>query len=183
MSNGKAKTFKTRIGTIVHTSVTPCYSGARDIGGSVVTRDGRIVLSVGASDCWEGTVFKIAVSDDLGKSFRVTYETAEVYDGTYHTEGMLYDETNDILMAVYGETKGFRLFNKRNDENSGSAPFSPERFVHSKLMMARSVDNGETWKTFTLYDYKANGQELTFCAGICGCGVAQGDEGRATGGN
>ena len=176
MSSEETNTFKTRIGTLVHASVTPCYSGQRDIGGSVVTKDGRIALSAGPSDCWEEAVFKIAVSDDRGETFRVTYETPAIHDVTYHTTGMLYDERNDILMAVYGETKGYRLFNKRNDYQSGVAPFSPDRFGHSKLMMARSVDGGESWETFTLYDYKENGEEHIVCAGICGCGVAGGDD-------
>ena len=59
--------FKTRIGTIVFAGHTECYSGQRDIGGSVVTRSGRIVLSVSASDCWLETRFVIAVSDDGGR--------------------------------------------------------------------------------------------------------------------
>ena len=175
MSSAENSTFETRIGTLVHASVTPCYSGQRDIGGSVVTKDGRIVLSVGPSDCWEEAVFKIVVSDDRGKSFRVTCDTPAISDVTYHTTGMLYDERNDILMAVYGETKGYRLFNERNSYESGVAPVSPDRFGHSKLMTARSVDGGETWQTFALYDYKKNGQEHVVCGGICGCGVADGD--------
>lgn len=164
-------TFETRIGTLVLANRTECYSGQRDIGGSVVTRSGRLVLSVSASDCWLQTHFKIAVSDDGGKTFAVKCELPAIEDVTYHTTGMLYDRQNDILMAVYGQTQGYQLFNKRNDYKSGTAKVSPDRFGHSRLMMTRSTDNGETWRTFTLYDYKENNEEHIVCGGICGRGV------------
>ncbi len=96
----KDKWFKTRIGTIVGAYVLDCLSGQRDIGGSVVTRSARIVLSVGASDCWQEIYFRIAVSDDGGKSFAVKFERPAIEDVTYHTTGMIYDEKNDVLMAI-----------------------------------------------------------------------------------
>jgi len=168
----KNKTFKTRIGTIISAYQTKSFSGQRDIGGSVVTNSGRIVLAVGGSDLWQEVHFKIAVSDDGGEDFAEKFVMPAVYDVTYHTVGMLYDEKNDILMALFGETKGYQLFNKRNDYSSGMhKAFSPKNFGHSKLLMARSIDNGETWKLFTLYDYKENNREHIACGGIVGCGV------------
>src|SRR3970040_252431 len=97
--------FKTRIGTLVYVGRTECYSGQRDIGGSVVTRSGRIVLSVSASDCWLEKQFKIAVLDDGGKTFAKKFELPAIHDVSYHTTGMLYDEKNDVLLAMFGETQ------------------------------------------------------------------------------
>ena len=175
-TSAEDKLFQTRIGTLIHASLTPSYSAHRDIGASVVTKEGRIVLAVGPSDTWTGSPFTIAISDDRGRSFRIAHQVPVVSDVTYHTTGMLYDGKNDILMSVYGETKGFSLFTIHNDNDSPIAPVSPERFGHSKLMMARSVDGGESWQTFTLYDYKENGQEHIVCGGICGCGAMDGDD-------
>ena len=172
----KDKWHKTRIGTVVGAYHLDCLSGQRDIGGSVVTRSGRIVLSVGASDLWLETCFKIAVSDDGGKSFTVKFERPAIEDVTYHTTGMLYDEKNDVLMAIFGETKGFQLFNERNQYDSGVREFSMDDLGHGKLMMARSTDSGDTWKLFTLRDYREIGKPWTVSGGLCGCGVQEGDD-------
>ena len=172
----KDKWFKTRIGTIVGAYVLDCLSGQRDIGGSVVTRSARIVLSVGASDCWQEIYFRIAVSDDGGKSFAVKFERPAIEDVTYHTTGMIYDEKNDVLMAIFGEVKGCQLFNKRNDYSSGVRKYSMDEQGHGKLMMARSTDNGETWQLFTLYDYPQNNKAHHHSGGVGGCGVQIGDD-------
>jgi len=175
-SETRDKWFKTRIGRIVGAYHLDCLSGQRDIGGSATTRSGRIVLSVGASDLWLETYFRIAVSDDGGKSFAVKFERPAIEDVTYHTTGLLYDEKNDVLMAIFGETKGYQLFNKRNDYYSGMRNFSVDNLGHGKLMMARSTDNGETWHLFTLCDYVEIGKPYMISGGLGGCGVQEGDD-------
>ena len=168
--------FKTRIGTITSAFQTESLSGQRDIGGSVVTDSGRIVLAAGPSDTWQEKHFKVVVSDDNGETFAEKFVMSPHYDVTYHTTGMLYDKKHDVLMALFGETKGFELFNTRNDSSTGVRTFSPDNFGHSKLMMARSIDNGEHWELFTLYDYGENNKGHIFCSGIGGCGVHIGDD-------
>ena len=169
-------TFPTRIGTIVSAARTTSFSGRRDIGGSAATASGRIALAVGAADAFNNTGFKIVVSDDGGATFDIRFEMPVHADVTYHTLGMLYDRKNDILMGLFGETRGHRYWVDEDDFTLGTRPFSPEDFGHSQLRMARSVDDGATWQLFTLHDYGARGDDLVRCNGIGGSGVQIGDD-------
>ena len=171
-----AETFRTRVGTIVSASRTECFSGRRDIGGSVVNAAGRIVLAAGASDAFNNTCLKVGVSDDGGENFAVKFEMPACPDVSYHTTGMLYDSRKDILMALFGETRGFRYWKDEDDAAQGTLPFPPDTPVYPKLMMARSVDGGESWKLFTLYDYAKNGRQCIFHGGIIGSGAQVDDE-------
>lgn len=175
-TNTMNKLFQTRVGTIVSAYQTKCFSGQRDIGGSVATNSGRIVLAVGASDTWQEIPFTIAVSDDRGRNFDKQFVMPVYHDVTYHTVGMLYDNRKDVLMALFGETKGYKLFKKRNTWGESRTFSAKDHFVPSKLMMARSTDNGKTWKLFTLYDYRKNNRGHLSCWGIHGCGVQAGDD-------
>ena len=131
----KDKWFKTRIGTIVGAYVLDCLSGQRDIGGSVVTRSARIVLSVGASDCWQEIYFRIAVSDDGGKSFAVKFERPAIEDVTYHTTGMTYDEKNDVLMAKPTITSPLRPSMNKDDQSTTKS----QRNIGSFLTLSGSA--------------------------------------------
>ena len=165
--------LSTRVGTIVYTGHTTSLSGQRDIGGSLVANSDRIVLVNGPSDIFKKRTLKICVSDDGGKTFHERFCMPAIEDVSYHTAGLLYDQKNAVIMALFGEVKGFRLFDKDNQNSDGDSlnKITPEHLGRSKLLMARSIDNGETWSLFELHDYSKDPKAHTVTGGITGCGV------------
>ncbi len=67
------KAFQTLIGKIVRAQKISSLTGARDIGGAIVTRSGRTVISVGASDGELNYPCSIAVTDDYGRTVRSVF--------------------------------------------------------------------------------------------------------------
>lgn len=135
--------FKTQIGTIVQAEMIPSLTGARDIGGCIVTKTGRIVIAGGASDIKQNHPFKIAITDDGGKTvmevFSMLPETPEV---TYHTVGIAYDPKQDLIISMFGRTDGLKVFDWDKYE---VVPFSVKKSGDNDAILAISWDNGETW--------------------------------------
>ena len=170
--------YRNRMGSVVYTGHTESLSGQRDIGGSVATVTDRVVIASGPSDIFKNRTLKIAVSDDRGETFREVFAVPAREEVSYHTCGMLYDRSKQVLMALFGEIEGFGLFDKENQQPDGESLKSQaaRQLGHSRLMMARSVDNGETWKLHQLHDYAEDAKQHTVTGGITGCGVQEGDD-------
>ena len=83
-----SKELQTRIGKIIQAQTIPSLTGARDIGGAIVTRTGRTVISVGASDPELNYPCNIAVTDDYGRTVRSVFSMPAIEDVNYHTVGL-----------------------------------------------------------------------------------------------
>ena len=135
--------FITRIGTIVQAEMIPTLTGARDIGGCIVTKTGRIVIAGGASDIKQNHPFKIALTDDGGKTVREVFSMQpERPTVTYHTVGITYDPKQDLIVSFIGRTDGLQVFDWDKYE---LVPFSVEKSGNNDAILAMSWDNGETW--------------------------------------
>ena len=159
--------YHARIGTIVQTEMIPSLTGARDIGGSIVTKTGRIVIAAGASDIKQNHPFKIVVTDDGGKTVREVFtmipERPEV---TYHTVGIAYDPERNLIVSMFGRTDGLKVFDWDKYE---SVPFSFEKAGKNYAILLISWDNGETWhvdKTIRL-------PKPEYTSGMIGSGIVK----------
>ena len=161
------KGFDTRVGEIIQTEIIPSLTGARDIGGCIVTKTGRIVIAAGASDIKQNHPFKIAVTDDGGKTVRPVFtmkpETPEV---TYHTVGLAYDPESNLIVSLFGRTNGLEIFDW---DKYKLVPFSYEKSGDNEAILALSWDNGETWHV----DKRIRLPKPEFTSGMVGNGIIQ----------
>lgn len=135
-------TVATRIGTIVRAAHIPSLSGARDIGGCIVTRAGRIVIAAGISDGERNHPFRIVVSDNDGETVRDVFVLPAAPDVTYHTLGLTYDPALDLVIAMFGRNIGYRL----SDTPFGEAlPFSMNYCGANEAVVALGWNNAEIW--------------------------------------
>ncbi len=159
--------YNTRIGTIIQTEIISSLTGARDIGGEIVTKTGRIVIAAGASDIKQNHPFKIAVTDDDGKTvkevFKMEPETPEV---TYHTVGLAYDPESNIIVSLFGRTNGLKIFDWKKYK---LVPFSYEKSGDNEAILALSWDNGETWHV----DKRIRLPKPELTSGMVGNGIIQ----------
>ncbi len=163
------KTYNTRIGTIVQAEIIPSLTGARDIGGCIVTKTGRIVIAAGASDIKQNHPFKIAITDDGGKTVKEVFvmkpETPEV---TYHTVGLTYNPDLNLILSFLGRSNGVKIFDWEKYE---PVPFSYEKSGNNEAIVALSWDNGETWHVDKRVKLKK--PEMILTSGMVGMGVIQ----------
>jgi len=164
--NNKGK-YDTRIGTIIQAEIIPSLTGARDIGGCIVTKSGRIVIAAGVSDIKQNHPFKIAITDDGGKTVKEVFdmqpETPEV---TYHTVGITYNPELDLIVSFFGRTNGLKIFDWEKYE---TVPWSYEKSGTNDAFLALSWDNGETWHI----DKKIRLEKPEYTSGMIGSGVIQ----------
>ncbi len=141
--DGDDTPYPTRIGRIIQTEMIPSLTGARDIGGAIVTNTGRIVIAAGASDIKQNHPFRIAVTDDGGKTIREVFTMKpENQEMTYHTVGIAYDPQRDLIVSLFGRTDGLKVFDWDKYE---LVPFSYKKPGVNDAILAISWDNGETW--------------------------------------
>lgn len=159
--------YKTRIGTIIQAEIIPSLTGARDIGGCIVTKTGRIVIAAGVSDIKQNHPFKIAVTDDGGKTVKEVFtmkpETPEV---TYHTVGITYNPNNNLILSFFGRTNGLKVFDWDKYE---SVPFSYKKSGTNEVILVLSWNEGETWYV----DKKIRLEKPEYTSGMIGSGIVQ----------
>jgi len=137
------KGFHTRIGTIIQTEMIPSLTKARDIGGCIVTNTGRIVIAAGASDIKQNHPFKIAITDNGGKTFKEVFTMhPENSTVTYHANGIAYDPKQNLIVCFFGRTEGVKIFDY---EKYQLVPFSIDKTGKNDAVLALSWDNGLTW--------------------------------------
>ena len=164
----KEKNFPTRIGTVVQAEKIPSITGARDIGGAVVTRTGRVVIVAGISDGNLNYPLKIVVTDDGGKTFREVFAMPATDTVTYHTLGISYDHERDVLVTMFGRMDGYLLLDR---DRGKMLPYSVERSGNNDSVIAMSWDNGENW----VMDKVVRVPQPENCHGMEGAGVYVGD--------
>ncbi len=162
------QSFPTRIGKIIQTQKIPSQSGARDIGGAVVTPTGRIVIAAGTSDGELNHPYKIIVTDDGGKTIREVFSLPAEEMRTYHTLGLAYDYKHHIIVSMLGRNDGYRLLDRPYGK---MLPFSMDYCGDNQIIIARSWDDGETWTTQTQPLKKPENS-----SGIIGAAVQVGDD-------
>ena len=141
--NNQSAHFKTRIGNIIQTEKVASLTGARDIGGAIVTHTGRIVIAGGISDGNLNYPYKIVVSDDGGKTVRPVFTMPAEKKVTYHTLGISYHSEFNVIVNMFGRNDGYILLTKDRGE---MLPFSLERCGDNQAIVVLSWDNGETWQ-------------------------------------
>ncbi len=162
--------FQTRIGKIIQTQKIQSLTGARDIGGAIVTRSGRTVISVGASDFGKNFPCKIVVIDDGGKTVREVFSMPAVEDVSYHTVGLTYDNKSDVIVAMFGREKGGK--GRIAPWSIRCHPFSVDNFGDGDDVVVLGRDNGETWHI----DKEVRLDKPQKAHGISGCGVQSGKD-------
>jgi len=164
MSNG----YCTRIGEIIQAEKISSLSGARDIGGSVVTNSGRVVIAAGPSDGELNHPYRIVISDNAGKTFRDVFTMSVSPEVTYHTLGLTYVSKHRLLISMFGRNVGYRL----SESPFGKAlPFSMDYCGDNEAVVALSWDDGENW----VVDKVIPLEKPENCHGMCGHGVLAGD--------
>jgi len=136
-------TLQTRIGKIIQAEKIPSLTGARDIGGAIVTRTGRIVIAASISDGELNHPYKIVVTDDRGKSVREVFSMPASEKVTYHTLGITYCRKHHVIVSLFGRNDGYVLLDRPYGE---MLPVSPERVGNNDSFLVISRDDGETWQ-------------------------------------
>jgi hypothetical protein len=159
------KGFQTRIGTIIQTEIIPSLTGARDIGGCIVTNTGRIVIAAGVSDVKQNHPFKIAMTDDGGKTIQEVFTMhPENSTVTYHANGIAYDPKQNLIICLFGRTEGYKVFDFEKYEE---VPFSIDKTGKNDAILALSRDNGITWHI----DKKVSLNKHEHTSGMVGSGI------------
>ena len=165
-----SEVFQTRISKIIQARKIRSLTGGSDIGGAVVTRSGRTVISVGLSDLEPNYPCKIIVTDDGGKTVREVFSMPAFEDVSYTTVGLTYDKNYNVIVAMFGRDKGGK--NKIAPWSTRSHPFSVDNFGDTDDVVVLSWDDGETWHI----DKEVRLDKLQWSFGISGCGVQSGKD-------
>ena len=163
-----APSFATRIGTIVQAEHIPSLTGARDIGGAIVTRTGRVVIAAGISDGNLNYPYRIAITDDGGQTVREVFSMPAGDEVTYHTLGLTYDHERHVIVSMFGRLDGYKLLTRDRGE---VLPFALERCGDNDAIVVMSWDDGETWHV----DQVLRLPKPENSHGMSGCGVIDGD--------
>ena len=161
--------FQIRVGKIIQAEKIESLTGARDIGGAIVTCTGRIVIAGGISDGELNHPYKIVVSDDGGKTVREVFSQPAGEKLSYHTLGLTYDEKNHVIISMFGRNKDHQLLDRPYGKR---LPFSMDICGDNQAIVALSWDDGETWsieKTVQL-------EKPENSHGMSGAGVQVADE-------
>ena len=140
--NEMLDTFGTCIGKIIQAERIESSSGARDIGGAIVTATGRIVVAAAISDCELNHPYTILVSDDGGKTVRTVFSMPAGEKITYHTLGLTYDKKNHVIISMFSHNKGLQLLDRPYGK---MLPFSMDNCGDNEAIVALGHNDGETW--------------------------------------
>ena len=135
-------TYPMRIGKIVQAEKITSLTGARDIGGAIVTCTGRIVIAAGISDGELDHPYKIVVTDDGGKTLREVFSQPAGEKLTYHTLGLTYDEKHQVIVSMFGRNDGYQLLDRPYGK---MLPFSMDSCGDNQAIVALSWDDGQMW--------------------------------------
>ena len=167
--NEMVEAFQMGIGKIIQAERIESLTGARDIGGAIVTRTGRIVIAGGISDGELNHPYKIVVSDDGGKTLREVFSQPAGEKLTYHTLGLAYDQKHQVIISMFGRNDGYQYLERPYGK---PLPFSMDRCGDNEAIVALGWDDGLTWSIAKRVQLEKS--ENT--AGMNGAGVQVGDE-------
>lgn len=136
------KSFPMSIGSIIQAERIESSSGARDIGGAIVTDTGRIVIAAGTSDSELNHPYTILISDDGGKTVRKVFSMPASEKVTYHTLGLTYDKKNKVVISMFSRSKGYQYLDRPYGK---PLPFSMDRAGDNEAIIALGWDDGQTW--------------------------------------